>query len=213
MNIIEEFFKNRVSFVLDRTQPRGVCTRYVSKKVFKPEVFNYNFLKRMQHFITICSVKKKKKNENGSVCYFDICFCQENGENIHCVFYLSLYSTIEPNDFFSLLNSEINRRMDSFSYTFPTQPFKLSLSICVHMGLLPFELRSGEECEEESKEEPIINIEKSFKSDECVICLTNLPNVLFCNCGHLCICEQCGKMKSLNICPVCKTENTIKRTI
>ena len=75
-----------------------------------------------------------------------------------------------------------------------------------------FRIREREE-EEESEEEPIINIEKSFKSYECIICLTNLPNVLFRNCGHLCICEECGKMKSLNTCPVCKTKSTIRRTV
>ena len=58
-----------------------------------------------------------------------------------------------------------------------------------------------------------INASKTFKSDECVICLTNPPNVLFCNCGHLCLCVECEEMKSLKFCPVCKTENTIKRTI
>ena len=36
--------------------------------------------------------------------------------------------------------------------------------------------------EEEEKEEQLINAVKSFNSDE-YICLTNLPNVLFCNCG------------------------------
>ena len=67
--------------------------------------------------------------------------------------------------------------------------------------------------QEESKEEPIINVEKSFKYDECIICLTNLPNVLFCNCGHIAICEECGKMKSLETCPVCKTKITMKRIV
>ena len=67
--------------------------------------------------------------------------------------------------------------------------------------------------QEKSKEEPIINVEKSFKYDDCVICLTNLRNVLFCNCGHIAICEECGKMKSLETCPVCKTKFTIKRLV
>ena len=45
----------------------------------------------------------------------------------------------------------------------------------------------GEEIEEESEEEELkINTEQTFKEDECVICLTNPPNVLFCNCGHIC---------------------------
>ena len=70
----------------------------------------------------------------------------------------------------------------------------------------------------EDDEEPItrfgvkqINKDKSFKSDYCIICLTNLPNVLFCNCGHMC--DECDKIKTLIVCPVCKTENTIKRTV
>ena len=63
-------------------------------------------------------------------------------------------------------------------------------------------IEGEEESEEESKEEPVINIDKSFKSDECVICLTNLPKVLFCNCGHLCIWVDCDRVKSLNTCPV-----------
>ena len=150
---------------------------------------------------------------------------------MHNVFHLKLDSTIEPNNnFFSLFNSEINREINSFFYTCPTKPFNCSLRIWMY----PEELRrvlslvarrseyyeqaeseeeNEEENEEESEEEHIINIEKSFKSDECIICLTNLPNVLFCNCGHLCICEECGKMKSLNTSPVCKTKNTIKRTV
>ena len=70
-----------------------------------------------------------------------------------------------------------------------------------------------EEEEEEEKRNKQINTDKTFKSDECVICLTNSPNVLFCNCGHLCLCEECEEVKSLVVCPVCKTENTIKRTI
>ena len=38
-----------------------------------------------------------------------------------------------------------------------------------------------EEEEEEEEEKEQIKTDKSFKSDECVICLTNPPNVLFCN--------------------------------
>ena len=73
---------------------------------------------------------------------------------------------------------------------------------------------SGGEIEEEiEEEEGKINKEKTFKEDECVICLTNPPNVLFCNCGHIAICVECDKVKSLKDCPMCKTETTIKRTL
>ena len=58
-----------------------------------------------------------------------------------------------------------------------------------------------------------INTVQTFKSNECVICLTNQRNVLFCNCGHIAICEECDRVKSLETCPVCKTKSTNKRTI
>ena len=72
------------------------------------------------------------------------------------------------------------------------------------------EYSKDEEIEEEIKQ---INTKQTFKSVECVICLTNTPNVLFCNCGHLCVCIECDKVKSLNTCPVRKTKTTIKRDI
>ena len=88
------------------------------------------------------------------------------------------------------------------------------------------EVRRREEKEEKRNKQ--INTDKTFKSDECVICLTDPPNVLFCNCGHLCLCEECDEKHSVSVinsscifcddvvtctCPVCKTENTIKRTV
>ena len=58
-----------------------------------------------------------------------------------------------------------------------------------------------------------INTEITFKYDECVICLTNPPSVLFCNCGHIPLCVECDKTKSVKDCPICKTGNTIKRML
>ena len=75
------------------------------------------------------------------------------------------------------------------------------------------------EDEEEEDDEPplekpkIINLFKIFKSDECIICMDKKPSVLFCNCGHKCICEECYKLKNLSTCPVCKTDNEIIRTL
>ena len=63
---------------------------------------------------------------------------------------------------------------------------------------------------EESK---VINLFKIFKSEECIICMDKKPSVLFCNCGHLCECEECYKLKSLSACPICKTDNEIIRTL
>ena len=63
---------------------------------------------------------------------------------------------------------------------------------------------------EESK---VINLFKIFKSEECIICLDKKPSVLFCNCGHMCICEECYKLKNLSTCSICKTDNEIIRTL
>ena len=67
--------------------------------------------------------------------------------------------------------------------------------------------------EEAMNEDKIINSTKTFYSKECIICLTNPPQVLFCNCGHLCYCLECEKLKTSNKCPICKTENEIIRML
>ena len=62
------------------------------------------------------------------------------------------------------------------------------------------------------EEEVSINDSRTFKLEQCVICLEKEPKVLFCNCGHICICGECF-VKKLDNCPVCKKENTILRMI
>ena len=43
--------------------------------------------------------------------------------------------------------------------------------------------------------------------------MVNKPNILFCNCGHLCECVGCYKIKTPSICPICKTDNEIIRML
>ena len=59
----------------------------------------------------------------------------------------------------------------------------------------------------------VINLFKIFKSEECIICMTNQPNILFCNCGHVSYCLNCYKLKTLSTCPICKTDNEIIRML
>ena len=65
----------------------------------------------------------------------------------------------------------------------------------------------------EYPEKQKINKNKTFKNKECVVCFTNSPNVLFCDCGHICLCAECVKIDCFEECPTCKTENTILRII
>ena len=59
------------------------------------------------------------------------------------------------------------------------------------------------------------NENKTFKSDECAVCMSNPPNVLFCNCGHLSICSGCFEtiQQVKNQCVVCKEENATIRIL
>ena len=116
-----------------------------------------------------------------------------------------------------------------FNFTFTTKPIKLDVTFKVFRPDAEARRLRQIYNEEErlrrafsslpiylpSQEIPLktVNTDKSFKSDECVICLSNPPSVLFCNCGHIPICAECDKVKSLNTCPVCKTKTAIKRTI
>ena len=59
----------------------------------------------------------------------------------------------------------------------------------------------------------IINALQTFKSNEYIICLSNPPNVMFCNCGHMCFCLECERKYESNECPICKTKNNIIRSL
>ena len=51
---------------------------------------------------------------------------------------------------------------------------------------------------------------KSFRTDTCIICLTEPPNVLFTDCRHICICLEREEIKPLDKCPYCKTTISAK---
>ena len=92
-------------------------------------------------------------------------------------------------------------------------PFRLEITLERTIIMLEDELNDYLSDLEDEDEAITINEIKTYKSDECVICLENKNNVLFCNCGHICICSNCVQIKRLTKCPVCKTENTILRII
>ena len=58
-----------------------------------------------------------------------------------------------------------------------------------------------------------INEGKTFKHDLCTICLERIPNVLFCGCGHISMCEECLEYYESYKCPVCKNINRNIRII
>ena len=97
----------------------------------------------------------------------------------------------------------MRRNLNLFSYL--DQPFFIG----IRTELLRLPPTHNPDNVESSSPKPL---GKTFKSDQCVICLEEEPKVLFCNCGHICICEKCASHRYDN-CPVCKKENTILRII
>ena len=59
----------------------------------------------------------------------------------------------------------------------------------------------------------MINSIKTFKTEVCQICNENPTCILFCVCGHICICEECLKIYDSPACPICKTYNEYVRKI
>jgi len=50
-----------------------------------------------------------------------------------------------------------------------------------------------------------------FAIEECAICMSNIPTILFIPCGHSCICSECEKIlcKQLHYdCPLCRRKIT-----
>ena len=94
----------------------------------------------------------------------------------------------------SIFKSRVNELFSRMGYYIHyTKPFKVVINGCF---ICP----------------PSINHFRTFKLEQCVICLEKEPKVLFCNCGHICICDECF-FKKLDNCPVCKEINTILRVI
>ena len=60
---------------------------------------------------------------------------------------------------------------------------------------------------------PMINSLKTFDSKECQVCLENPTSILFCICGHICMCGDCIKKYQSGACPICKTYNEYVRKI
>lgn len=50
------------------------------------------------------------------------------------------------------------------------------------------------------------NLKKIYSLEECVVCMTFKPNVIFIPCGHQCTCEQCYNVisKEHTSCSLCK---------
>ena len=204
-DFLEEFYKERVNFTFEKDILRDEYEGYINKlltyetNVFYPETFNLGFVKRIIPFIFyLNSLYGCNLNDDIIINGFNTeFFFNDDPFTKHTLFLLFLF---EHNiNYLSYLNREVGIYEKCKIRKVPFVPFnvRIEFNIGVKTNL---------------NKKPINSIQ-TFKSDECVICLTNQPIILFCNCGHLCYCTKCYKLKSLSVCPVCKTENEIIRML
>ena len=202
---LEEFYKERVNFTFEKDILRDKYEGYIDKlltyetNVFYPETFNLGFVKRIIPFIFyLNSLYGCNLNDdiiiNG---FYTEIFFNNDPFTKHTLFTLFLF---EHNiNYLSYLNQSVDIYEKCKIRKVPFVPFnvRVEFNIGVKNNL---------------NKKPINSIQ-TFKSEECVICLTNQPIILFCNCGHLCLCVECSKIKSFTECPICKTRNEIIRIL
>ena len=218
MKSLEEVIKYKLNFLPKETDPFYTIQKYGGKNIVdfydlyetKNTIFSNDSFSLVEDitplFIYISSCDKYyRENGHGKIETINISLDTPNFRRLttHDFKILTLgdYNTL--NDVFddlgehriAIFKKRLNEGFSRVGYCIRyIEPFKIRISIkFIHFPTL-------------------INKYKIFKLEECVICLEEKPKVLFCNCGHICICEKCILNRYDN-CPVCKKENTILRII
>ena len=206
-NLLEEFYKQRMKFniyKIDILQANPSISIYdnMNNIFFKTHItFTedrfligefYKHLKPIIFYAYSFTVKRKYFNENFILI--------EDNSNIN---YNYEYDNNE------LYNENLEIVLTTH-YDFYNKDYAFYFEVLAELEQNNELLVSHEPINEEVK---IINPSKIFKSEECVICLTNQPIILFCNCGHIPICTECYKLQNLTECPISKTQNEIIRML
>ena len=209
-NLLEDFYKQRKQFIISEIEIKQV----------DPVISAYSYISDL-HFETHIKFKEDKfligdlyKNLKPVITYALSYTRLKKFINNHPNLILTEDNTIINYDYeyigreLYIKDLKVNLKTH---YDFYDADYDLYFSVLA-------ELENNNELivshEEPPPEEPkIINLFKIFKSVECIVCMDKKPSVLFCNCGHLCECEECYKLKSLSTCPICKMDNEIIRTL
>ena len=205
METIEEFFKNRVSFTPNSNQP---IPTFFSENCLKPEDYSIDLLKEKTksfcyYLYSVLNIDRYineihlQEDEE----FADLSIQSEKIVEIDC-------PILEGNRFLWTFEDCFNHVKAKFCHQIPSKPFEIKIMISVNSAnivarnvidlsnlLSTIETHPPDhnftgpgtlltrrlEEEEEEKQIIIINTELTFKSNECVICLTNPPSVLFRN--------------------------------
>ena len=206
-NLLEEFYKERMKFKISKidisqVEPDISIYSYMRKIYFKTHItFTkdrfligdlYKNLKPIIYYAYSYTFRRKFIKEN---------FILTEGNSI------IIYKYEYDNNELYIKNLKVILRTH---YDFYDVDYAFYFEVLAVLEQNNELIVSHEPINEETK---IINLSKIFKSKECIICLTKQPIILFCNCGHIPICTECYKLKSLSACPICKTQNEIIRML
>ena len=239
---LEKKIKNRITFNLHQEHtPSSVniptMQLYLSNNIFTPEKYSLKFVKEKVKafacYLFSCYVlenRNRGNQRNGFSETIKIYLLDPFSDDHILIRNLLLnQENLHHDNFLIFFDILLNSLEENVCYEIPLKPFKI-------MMVFKMYLESNQSVDEEINAEsndhvndeinyesdesvneeinlPKILTEPSFKCVECVICLTNLSNVLFCDCGHICICFECDILKCLDTCPMCRVKSTIKRKI
>ena len=98
---------------------------------------------------------------------------------------------------------------DDFVYRELEKPFEIHIDVYQEYNLEESddELESEDELEEDKAP---VAVSKPFNSNQCVICLSNKPDILFTNSLHHCVCLECETINPFESCPYCKNKISMK---
>ena len=134
-----------------------------------------------------------------------IYYCEVDREG-DCVIEQKLYTNLEPTIRF---NYKIKL---TITLIYDPTYFEHIASIETELEHLRHRLKDlSKELENYQNKTKVTN--KCVKSDTCCICLSNPSNIIFTDCGHLCICGPCNEKLTELKCPMCRTEITQPRLI
>ena len=201
---LERHFKKKIVFNIGNEEDDGFnsSTIYISN-ILNWERYNKHFIKRLKELTYYHLSKCLNEEKNIDKINIEM-FTPELNDNTNPTFNeeLLLYETIRilllgtlaDFHFLGLFDYAFHMHVDDHEFILcPTKNFKFLIKCKTQMN------------------KNIINLPKCFKSELCIICLTNDTNVIFCNCGHVPICKGCSTIKKFTECPICKTKNEIVR--
>ena len=151
----------------------------------------------------------------------------DNPTNINSVYVMRInyedVLNLESNNFTQFFKRNIDKYKNNSYHIVPLKSFNIEVRIYLGDDITDrvYNNNIDDDDDENTHSEIKINKGKTFEIDECVICMSNLPNILFCNCGHIAICSECvlyddcGDVKPefFKVCPICKTETTLLREL